>query len=65
VGEFYESKSVGTLSNNSERKFGLSALLGKYIFKAPEIKADMQLDQAELQCLISGEEVCVCVCVCV
>jgi hypothetical protein len=45
VGEFYENKSVGTLSNNSERKFGLSALLGKYIFKAPEIKADMSLDQ--------------------
>jgi len=45
AGEFYESKSVGTLSNNSERKFGLSALLGKYIFKAPEIKSDMQLDQ--------------------
>ena len=59
AGDFYESKSVGTLSNNSERKFGLSALLGKYIFKAPEIKSDMQLDQAELQSMISGEEVCV------
>lgn len=57
VGDFYETKSVGTLSNNSERKFGLSALLGKFIWKAPEIKADMALDQAELQSLISGEEV--------
>jgi hypothetical protein len=55
----YEQKSVGNLGNSSERKFGISPLLGKYVFKASEIKQDMQIDQADLQQMISGEDVVV------
>ena len=48
---------VGTLSNNIERKFGLSALADKLLFIGPEIKADIQLEQAEFQSIVSGETV--------
>lgn len=57
ISKVYEVKSVGNLGNNSERKFGIAPLLGKYLFKASEIKADMQIDQADLQQMISGEGV--------
>ena len=58
---FYEPEDVGTLSNNIEKKFGISALSGKFIFIGPEIKADMKLDQAEFQSMVSGESVQVAV----
>jgi len=57
----YERDDVGTLSNNIERKFGLSAIYDKMIFIGPEIKADIQLEQAEFQSIISGEAVQVAV----
>jgi hypothetical protein len=41
----YEAADVGTLSNNIERKFGLSALADKLIFIGPEIKSDIALEQ--------------------
>lgn len=57
----YEPADVGTLSNNIERKFGLSALHDKLLFVGPEIKADIQLEQAEFQSIVSGESVQVAV----
>ncbi|GAX84498.1 hypothetical protein CEUSTIGMA_g11918.t1 [Chlamydomonas eustigma] len=54
---FYEAGDVGTLSNNIERKFGLSALSDKLLFVGPEIKADIALEQAEFQSMVSGEAV--------
>lgn len=51
----YDIGDVGVLSNNIERKFGLSAFSDKYMFVAPEIKSDLQLEQAEFQSMISGE----------
>lgn len=53
----YEAADVGTLSNNIERKFGLSALADKLIFIGPEIKSDIALEQAEFQSIVSGESV--------
>ena len=41
----YEPADVGTLSNNIERKFGLSALHDKLLFIGPEIKSDIALEQ--------------------
>jgi hypothetical protein len=41
----YDPADVGTLSNNIERKFGLSALVDKLIFIGPEIKSDIALEQ--------------------
>lgn len=51
----YERDDVGVLSNNIERKFGLSAIYDKLIFIGPEIKSDIQLEQSEFQSIISGE----------
>jgi len=59
--KFYDSEDIGTLSNNSERKFGLSAIMNKFMFVAPEIKADIALEQAEFQSIVSGESVSIAV----
>lgn len=53
----YEFVDIGVLSNNMERKFGIGALADKYLFIAPEIKSDLQLEQAEFQSMVSGETV--------
>ena len=53
----YEPADVGVLSNNIERKFGLSALMNKLIFIGPEIKGNLSLEQAEFQSMVSGETV--------
>jgi hypothetical protein len=53
----YEPADVGILSNNGEKKFGLSALAGKKIFIGPEIKGNLSLEQAEFQSMVSGETV--------
>ena len=54
---FYESEDVRTLSNNIERKFGLSSIYDGFMFIAPEVKGDLCLEQAEFQSLVSGEDV--------
>tara|TARA_Y100000389_G_scaffold129640_1_gene127109 strand:- start:1077 stop:3080 length:2004 start_codon:yes stop_codon:yes gene_type:complete len=56
---FYEYMDVGMLSNNSEKTFGLSSFYNKLLFIAPEIKNDIKVDQAEMQGIISGEDVVV------
>jgi hypothetical protein len=53
---FYDKEDVGILSNNIEKKFGISAFYEKYLFVAPEIKGDLQLEQAEFQSIVSGED---------
>eukprot|EP00798_Chlamydomonas_sp_ICE-L_P002018 gene2018-biopygen13062 len=59
--EIYDAHDVGVLSNNIEKKFGLSALDEKLIFIGPEIKSDIALEQAEFQSVVSGETVQVAV----
>lgn len=53
----FDKPDVGVLSNNIERKFGLSAFCDKYLFVAPEIKSDLQMEQAEFQSMVSGEDI--------
>lgn len=55
--KFYEPEDVKTLSNNIEKKFGLSYIADGFMFIAPEVKGDMCLEQAEFQSLVSGEDV--------
>lgn len=55
--QFFEGVDVGVLSNNIEKKFGLSAFSDKYLFVAPEIKSDLQIEQAEFQSMVSGEDI--------
>jgi len=54
VKKFYETCDVGVLSNNIEKKFGLSGLKDKLLMLAPEIKGDFGLEQSEFQLLIEG-----------
>lgn len=58
---FYEPEDVGTLGNDSEKLFGLSALYDKLLFVAPEIKEDISLPQASFQSMISGEDVSIAI----
>ena len=53
--KFFDTVDVGVLSNNIEKKFGLSSLANKFMFIAPEIKSDIGLEQCEFQTIISGE----------
>jgi hypothetical protein len=53
---FYEAADCGVLGNSIERRFGLSSFYDKLLFIAPELRHDFQLDQAEFQSMISGEE---------
>lgn len=55
--KFYENEDVRTLSNNIEKKFGLSSICDGMMFIAPEVKGDLSLEQAEFQSLVSGEDV--------
>lgn len=57
--EIFDAQDVGTLSNNGEKKFGLSALYNKFAFVAPEVKENCSLEQSEFQSMISGEVVSV------
>ena len=56
IKNFFEAADVGILSNNSERKFGLQALLDKFIWLCLELKRNIALDQAEFQSMVSGED---------
>ena len=55
--EFFDRCDVGILSNNIEKKFGLSAFHDKLLFVGPEVKRDLALEQAEFQSMVSGEDV--------
>lgn len=55
--DIYDVVDVATLSNNIEKTFGIESLHGKYIFVAPEIKADLRIEQADFQSIVSGERV--------
>lgn len=57
----YDKADVGVLSNNIEKKFGISAFADKYLFVAPEIKSDLQMEQAEFQSIVSGEDMSICI----
>lgn len=53
----YSTRDVGVISNNIEKKFGLSTVFNKTIFIIPELKGDFQMDQAEFQSMVTGEEI--------
>jgi hypothetical protein len=59
--KFYEPTDVKKLSNNVEKRFGLSGIYDGLMFIAPEIKGDLNLEQAEFQSIVSGEELAIAV----
>jgi len=52
----YDPADVGVLSNNLEKKFGLSSIADKKIYLCYELKNDFGVDQGEFQSMISGEQ---------
>ena len=54
---FYEDEDIGTLGDNPEKQFGLSAIYEKKAFVAPEITGRFGLCQADFQSMVSGENV--------
>ncbi len=57
----YPANKVATLSNNIEGKFGLAGLRDCFSWIAPDVKYNFAGNQAELQCMISGESVSVAI----
>jgi hypothetical protein len=57
IKKFYECEDVKTLSNNIEKKFGLSSIHDCLMFISPEVKGDLALEQAEFQSMVSGEDI--------
>lgn len=57
VGKIYPPTHIGSLSNNVQTTFALAKLFlgNKFIYVAPEIKADWRLEQAEFQSMATGE----------
>lgn len=55
--QFYEDIDVGVMGNNIEEKFGISQFADKLVFVAPEIKANLRIEQAEFQSMVSGEDI--------
>lgn len=55
VGQIYNQQDIGILSTNSEKRFGLGALLGKLIVLGPELSSGMEFSQMEVQQMASGE----------
>ncbi|CAM9204595.1 unnamed protein product [Pylaiella littoralis] len=52
----YNRMDIGVISNNVEKKFGLSTIYNKTIFVVPELKGDFAMDQADFQSMVTGEE---------
>ena len=53
---FFDASDVGVLSNNAQTQFALADLYTKLIVLCFEVKHNFRLDQAELQSMISGEQ---------
>lgn len=61
VRNFYKPEDVADLSNNIEKKFGLSAIFDKYMFLCLEAKENFNLEQTEFQSMVSGEGVSIAI----
>lgn len=55
--EFFPDDDVATIANNSQKGFGLETVYDKMAWRIMEVKNDLTLDQAQMQSMITGEEV--------
>lgn len=55
--QLYDEEDVGIMSNNIQKKFGLSDLVDRLLYVAPEIKRDFSIEQGEFQSIVSGDKV--------
>ncbi len=56
---WFDPADIGILSNNAQTQFALWDLYDKMVYICFEVKNNFRLDQAELQSIISGEDVCI------
>lgn len=61
IKSFFDKCDVGVISNNGEPTFGLQGLYDKKLAVAPEVKGNMNIDQATFQSMVSGESVSVAI----
>lgn len=57
IRDFFNDEDIATLANNSQKGFGLETIYDKLGWRCYEVKKDFSLDQAQLQSMITGEEV--------
>jgi len=56
VAQFFEERDIGLASNDQQKGFGLETLFDKKLWLVKEVKYDFSIDQAQLQSMITGEE---------
>lgn len=56
VGWFFPDEDVETMANNVQDGFGLETFVDKLMWRCFEVKSDFRLEQAQLQSMITGEE---------
>lgn len=56
VSKFFDETDIGVIANDQQKGFGLESIYDKKLWMIKEVKSDMTLDQAQLQSMISGEE---------
>uniref|UniRef100_A0A6C0CIW9 SF3 helicase domain-containing protein n=1 Tax=viral metagenome TaxID=1070528 RepID=A0A6C0CIW9_9ZZZZ len=54
---FYHPDDVGIASNNIERQFGISMFSDRFVWIAPEVRSDFQMEQGQFQNVVVGEDV--------
>jgi phage/plasmid-associated DNA primase len=57
VTSFFNEEDIETVSNTQQKGFGLETVFDKLGWKVLEVKSDFSIDQAQLQSMITGEEV--------
>jgi len=56
VAKFFDDADVAVVSNDQQKGFGLETVYDKMLWMIKEVKADLSIDQAQLQSMITGEE---------
>ena len=55
-GKFFDDADVATIANDIQAGFGLETVWDKFLWMIKEVKHDLKLEQAQLQSMITGEE---------
>lgn len=56
VAKFFDEADVAVVANDQQKGFGLETVYDKYMWMVKEVKHDFAIDQAQLQSMITGEE---------
>jgi hypothetical protein len=56
ISKFFDDADVAVVSNDQQKGFGLETIYDKKLWIVKEVKHDFSIDQAQLQSMITGEE---------